>query len=370
MESFVPYEIDASQIKGKTRGVFLPKNVLEVRDFVLKSLRVVIRGGGSGFVGGAIPLNGVDAVIDLSKLDLIENLDLERKTVEVEAGVILSDLQEFLKKRMLEFPIDIESREIATIGGMIATNAFGSRVLKYKRMENWVKWIEVVDCHGNISRKGATELSDYAGLEGISGIIVRACLKLQNAMKRSASLIKSQDIEKLVEAISRLKIDQKVCGIDFLDKMSSEFLGLEKNYHLIVEYENEDGKLKDKEYTDLMNLKTKTYYHLFSKGYTLVEDFKILIDRIPRFSKWLEARGIPYFGNFSIGVVHPFLNAEGEKYLLEMIKFVQSLAGQNCPKHGFGILKKEFVGSIEKKVLENVKKRTDPLNKFNVGKLI
>lgn len=371
IKSLTPYEIDASQIKGKAKEVFIPKNVIEVRNAVSRNLRVVIRGGGTGFVGGAVPLNGVDAVIDLSKMDVIENLDKERKTIEVEAGVILSDLQEFLKKYGYEFPIDIESREIATIGGMIATNAFGSRVLKYRRMENWVKWVEVVDCLGNISRKGATELSDYAGLEGITGIIVKVCLKLENLRARSATLLKFENTKEVISSVSRLKIDQRVCGIDCLDKISSEFLGLEKNYHLIVEYDNEiDGEKKGEEYWKLMNIKNKIYYSLFGRGYTKVEDFKILIDRIPKFSLWLESRGIPYFGHFSIGVVHPFLNKEQEKYIPEMIKFVQSIAGHACPKHGFGILKKEFVGSIEKKVFENIKKRTDVLNKFNIGKLI
>lgn len=366
-----PYETDTSRIRGLAKEVFRPTTIHEVRDFVMMSKRVVPRGGGSGFVGGSIPLNGEDSVIDLSKLDRIGNLDVERKTVEVDAGVILFELQEFLKKSNLEFPIDIESRKIATIGGMIATNAFGSRVLKYKKMENWIKWIEVIDSTGNISKKGATELTDYVGLEGISGIIVRACLKLESLKRRSATLVSLENIESVVALASKLKRDQNVSAIDFFDKLLSESLGLGNKYNLVVEYEEEGlGKAKGEDYDKLMKLKNNVYFNLFSQGYNRVEDFKLLVDRISRFSLWLEERGIPYFGHLSIGLIHPVLREDQEKYLPEMIKFVRNIAGHLYPKHGIGLYKKELLGSVDKKVLENVKKRTDVLSKFNISKVI
>ncbi len=53
-----------------------------------------------------------------------------------------------------------------------------------------------------------------------------------------------------------------------------------------------------------------------------------------------------------------------------MMKLVKRLGGQISGEHGIGILKKEFVEMSDKKILINVKKRTDPLNKFNVGKVI
>ena len=58
------------------------------------------------------------------------------------------------------------------------------------------------------------------------------------------------------------------------------------------------------------------------------------------------------------------------KYIPEMMKLVKRLSGHISGEHGVGILKKEFVEVNDKKILINVKKRTDPLNKFNVGKVI
>jgi len=85
---------------------------------------------------------------------------------------------------------------------------------------------------------------------------------------------------------------------------------------------------------------------------------------------WLEERGIPTFGHIGVGILHPCFNHEQEKHVPEMMKLVRRLGGQISGEHGIGILKKGFVEMNDKKILINVKKRTDPLNKFNVGKVI
>jgi len=364
-----PYETDASGIIGKALEVFHPKTVMEVRNIVSQSKRIVSRGGGTGLAGGCVPYNGEDTVIDLSKMDKISSLDKERKTVEVEAGVILSDLQNFLRPHKLEFPVDLASDRLATIGGMIATNAFGSRAFKYRQTGNWITWVEIVDGEGNLHRKGATELSDYVGLEGTTGVIVKACLKLEPIKYRTVSLMKLETIDGAVEITKRLKINSAVSIIDFLDKKASGIIGLPPNYHLIIEYENDKGILKADEYQNFLKLKETIYPKLFGEGYFKIEDPKILIDKFPRLSTWLEKKGIPFIGHLSLGVIHPFLNKEQEKLLPELIDLVKKLGGKISGKHGIGILKKDYIDSIDKKILENIKKRTDPRNKFNMGKI-
>jgi len=63
-------------------------------------------------------------------------------------------------------------------------------------------------------------------------------------------------------------------------------------------------------------------------------------------------------------------NHNQEKLIPELMKFVKRLGGQISGEHGIGILKRGFVEINDQKILRNVKKRTDPLNKFNVGKVI
>lgn len=373
------YESDASRLEGNAVDVVHPKSVAEVRGVVANAKRVVIRGGGTGLAGGAVPQNGLDIVLDLSKLDGIYGLDRNRGTVEVEAGVILDELQGYLFKYGLEFPVKPSSHSVATIGGMIATDAVGSRAIKYGRTSNWVKWVEVVDGEGGLHRKGVTELSDYVGMEGITGVIVRACLKLSPLKNRVTSLLRVDELEEVVRIVRDLKRDSSVSMIEFFGKRVSEGIGFGDGYHLIIEKElGEGGKemvgidnwISGKEYDDLMERRDEVYPWVAGEGYVNIEDPKIMIDKFVKFVRWLEVNGIPVFGHIGVGILHPCFK-DGQKNLIpEVMKLVKKIGGQVSGEHGIGLAKKGFVDANDKKILINIKKRTDFLNKFNVGKII
>lgn len=370
------YESDASRLKGKVLGVVHPRSVAEVRDMVLKNDRIVIRGAGTGLAGGAVPQG--DVVLDLSKLVRISNFKEERKTVEVEAGVVLDDLQDFLKSSNLEFPVKPSSYAVATIGGMIATDAVGNRGVKYGKTSNWVRWVEVVDSKGKIERKGVTEMSDYIGMEGITGVIVRACLKLNEAKERSASLIRLESFEEIVELVRKLKRRRDVSMVEFLDRIVSKGVGFGEGRHLLVEYEHEStveegnvkGKLRGADYKKVIAMRDEVYPFVAGGGYVRIEDPKIMLDKFPKLMSWLEARGIPTFGHIGVGILHPCFRIEQERLIPEMMKLVKRLGGQVSGEHGIGILKRGFVEVNDQKILRNVKRRCDPLRKFNQGKVI
>jgi len=364
------YGIDASQFKGTAKEVIIPKTIQEVQQTVLQHSSIVCRGAGTGLSGGAVPINSSDIVLDLTKLNAIGGLDLQRKTVEVGAGVVLDDLQSFLTNYGLEFPVIPLSHTVATIGGMIATNATSGRTSKYDQTTHWIRWIEIVDDQGNVHRKGATEISDYAGLEGTTGVIVRACLKLESKKHRTGSLVGVASLEEAVALARTQKRNSAVTLIDFFDKITSSWLGFGKGYFLIIEYTDGSGVLNQEEYTKLMALVETIYSFAFTLGHTRIEDPKILMDRLERLVTYLERKEIPFFGHLSTGVLHPFLNAEQEILIPEMMKFVKRLGGQISGSQGIGIQKKEFVEMNDKKIFENIKKRTDPLHKFNAGKIL
>jgi len=370
------YERDASGFKGRALDVVFPRNVVEVCRIVANTKRIVVRGGGSGLVGGCVPQNGLDVVLDLSKMDKIYGFDNERKTVEVEAGVILDELQGYLGRFGLEFPVKPSSHAIATIGGMIATDAVGSRAIKYGKTSNWVKWVDVVDCYGELYRKGITELSDYCGMEGITGVVVRACLKLSSVKKRSASLVRVESLEEVIGLVRNLKMDANISMIEFFDKQVSEWLELGKVYSLIVEREGEslEGDNREwvvgAEYDRLMSLRDRVGPVLSGKELLIYEDPKVLLDRSDKLIAWCEAKGVPVFGHIGVGIFHPRFRKDQKELVSEMMKLVKRLGGQISGEHGIGVLKKEFVDANDKKILINVKKRTDSLNKFNLGKVI
>ena len=368
-EEKIVYEIDASRVNGKATNVLQPKTIQELRTYIRENKKICIRGGGSGLAGGAVPQNEI--VLDLSLLDKIDNLDTNRKTIEVYPGVILDDLNDYLYKYGLEFPVNPSSHGICTIGGMIATNAVGSRAIKYGRTSEWINWLEIINSRGEVERKAQTELSDYNGMEGITGVISRASLRLANKpLVHSGDLIVRDYIDEIVDVVRNLKRSPNVSMIEFLDKRVSEMVGLPFKYHLIVEYESEEGRMKGEELIKIQDTRDKVYPILSEKGFLRIEDPKILLDRFPKLFNYLESYGVPVFGHLSVGILHPCFSKEQEKYIPEIMQLTKRLAGQISGEHGIGLLKREFVDINDKKLLVVIKNRIDPTNKFNSGKII
>jgi glycolate oxidase len=364
----LPYEYDASQIKGKATQVLFPKTIEQIKNIILTNRQITTRGGGTGLSGGAVPLR--NTVLDLSKFNKIGKLDKERKTIEVEAGVILDDLELFLQDYNLEFPVNPSSHCVCTIGGIIATDAVGSRAIKYGKTSKNIRWIEIINKDGVLEKKGATEISDYSNMEGTTGVIVRACLNLIIKKKRTASLIPLENLDELINLTDKLKKYKEISMIEFLDETTSKGIGLERKYHLIAEFEDNSGKLKDEKYIELLNLRDKMGPLHSRNGYTLIEDPKLHPNKIKDFLAWLRMKKIPCFGHISVGIIHPRFKPNQDKLISEMMKVVKKLGGQVSGEHGIGIFKKEYLDPQDKRIFQNVKKRLDPLNKFNPGKII
>ncbi len=364
----IVYETDASQIQGHALEVLIPGSIQQLQHQVRINPKITIRAAGTSLVGGAVPQN--DTVIDLSKLNKILELDERHKTIVVESGVVLDDLNDFLEFSDLEFPINPSSHAVCTIGGMIATDAVGSRAIRYGKTSQWIEWLEIVDSNGNIHKKEKSELSDFTGLEGITGIISRACLKLTTKKNRTASLIAKDKIREIIEIAKKEKLNPKVSMLEFLDKTISELLNLPKKYHLLIEYESEKGELKDEEYKKIIALRDSAYPLLAQAGYSRIEDPKIYLDQFSEVLEWLEKNNIPVFGHLGVGIIHPCFSKQQESKIPELMKFVRKLRGQVTGEHGIGLTKKQFLDKTEKDLYLAVKKRNDSLNKFNMNKII
>ena len=363
----VVYSTDARQIEGIATGVFFPRSEIEIQQIIRAGNNFVARGAGSGLVGGSVPQNSV--VIDLSKMNRILKFDKEKGEVEVEAGIILDELNDYLSRYGLEFPVNPSSHAICTIGGMIATNAVGSRAVKYGKTSNWLREIEVVDGNGNLLEIGKADLSDFSGLEGITGIIVKAKLKLVEKKYRSASLFKLDSVQEAVSAARKLKMEKNVSMIEFFDKTVSSLFGLGESYHILTEFEGDEGNLKDKTYEEIMKIRDNTYPSLAALGYVIIEDPKIFLERLPEFAEYLEKEKVPFFGHLGEGIIHPVFLKEDRKKIREMLIYVRKLHGKITGEHGIGLLKKEFVEEIDKKIYRRLKKRYDPECKINCGKI-
>ncbi|MEL7893541.1 FAD-binding oxidoreductase [Vreelandella neptunia] len=148
---------------------------------------VVTHGGLTGLVHGA-EASSDELVISLERLTAIEEIDQVGGTLTVQAGAPLQRVQEAAKEVGLQFPLDLGARGSCTIGGNIATNAGGVRVIRYGMMRQQVLGLEAVMADGRVVSSMNHMLKNNAGFdlkqlfigsEGTLGIVTRAVLRLQ-----------------------------------------------------------------------------------------------------------------------------------------------------------------------------------------------
>ncbi|MBZ5487696.1 FAD-binding oxidoreductase [Halomonas aquamarina] len=151
---------------------------------------VVTHGGLTGVVHGAVASPN-ELVISLELMNQIESIDPVGSTMQVQAGATLQSVQEAADEIDLQFPLDLGARGSCTIGGNIATNAGGIRVIRYGMMRQQVLGLEAVLSDGTVVSSMNTMLKNNAGYdlkqlfigsEGTLGIVTRAVLRLQPKM--------------------------------------------------------------------------------------------------------------------------------------------------------------------------------------------
>src|SRR6185369_15080224 len=113
---------------------------------------IIPRGAGTGLVGGAI---GDGLVVDFSRHNRqITDFDPERRTVRVGAGVVLDQLNHFLRSAGLCFGPDVATSSRATLGGMIANNSSGAHATLYGTTSDHLNQLEIVLGDGRVLKVG------------------------------------------------------------------------------------------------------------------------------------------------------------------------------------------------------------------------
>jgi FAD/FMN-containing dehydrogenase len=145
----------------------------------------------------------------------IERLDRDSRVAVVQAGVVLQSLQEAAARQDLLFPIDLGARGSASIGGLIATNAGGERVLRFGMMREQVLGLEVVMADGSVldlmdqvvkNNAGYDLKQLFIGSEGTLGIVTRAVVRLRPALERSeAAVLALNDLDDLPNLLFRVE---------------------------------------------------------------------------------------------------------------------------------------------------------------------
>jgi FAD/FMN-containing dehydrogenase len=183
---------------GEAQAILAPSSTEEVAVMVRLAAEhrvpLVPQGGNTGMVGGATPpADGSALILSLRRMNRLRSI--EPGVAVVEAGMILADLHDRAAERGMRFPLTLGSRGSCTIGGLIATNAGGTQVLKFGTMRSLVLGLEAVlpdaSIHHGLSglkkdNRGYNLDQLLAGSEGTIGIITAAALRLMPAVTARA----------------------------------------------------------------------------------------------------------------------------------------------------------------------------------------
>ncbi|MGO4221827.1 FAD-binding oxidoreductase [Lysobacter sp. TAF61] len=170
--------------------VALPSSVEEVQMILRwaneEGVAVVPSGGRTGLSGGAVAAKG-ELVLSLERMSRVLAFDAVDRTLTVQAGIPLEAVHNAAREHGLAYPVDFAARGSCSIGGNIATNAGGIRVIRYGNTREWIAGLAVVTGKGDLlelNRGLIKNSSGYdlrqlmIGSEGTLGIVVEATLRL------------------------------------------------------------------------------------------------------------------------------------------------------------------------------------------------
>jgi FAD/FMN-containing dehydrogenase len=199
-------------------AIAFPDSVGQVRAVVRwaaeAGVAIVPSGGRTGLSGGAVAAAG-ELVLSLERMRRVLGFDAIDRTLTVQGGATLQSVQEAAKARGLQYPVDFAARGSCTIGGNIATNAGGIRVIRHGNTREWVGGLKVVTGAGDLldlNRGLLKNSSGYdlrhlmIGSEGTLGIVVEATLRLTGPPPDAGvMLLALPSFDALMQAFSALR---------------------------------------------------------------------------------------------------------------------------------------------------------------------
>ena len=150
---------------------------------------LVPSGGRTGLSGGAVASNG-EVVVSFDRMNRVLDFNAVDRVVRCQAGVITGTLQEYAAERGLFYPVDFASSGSSQVGGNIATNAGGIKVIRYGLTRDWIAGLkvvtgagEVLDCNNGLVKNatGYDLRHLFIGAEGTLGFVVEADIRLLEA---------------------------------------------------------------------------------------------------------------------------------------------------------------------------------------------
>ncbi|GGO78961.1 oxidoreductase [Marinobacterium nitratireducens] len=392
---------------------------------------IVVHGGLTGLVNGARTTSN-DIVISLERMRNIVEIDAQNRTMTVQSGVNLQTVQEKAEDEGLYYPVDLGARGTATIGGTIATNAGGNRVLRYGMTRDSILGLEAVLADGTIISSMSKVLKNntgynlphlFIGAEGTLGIVTQAVLRLRaKPLGGATALVAVEDFESLSKLLN-LAESGLGGGLSSFEVMWHSFYDLvtgterhrapipaQSAYYVIIETQGNSNE-QEQERLEML-LGDALEQELISdavltqsdsereKIWAIRDDVEALFELAPihgfdvslpisamesyveKLQAGLDARWpdnrLIVFGHLGDGNLHVIVTqvpASDKKGVEELVYGgLNGLGGSISAEHGIGLDKKPYLQNsrspAEIALMKQIKQTMDPKGLLNPGKVL
>lgn len=405
----LPYNIDwIKTCQGQSRLVLRPKTTEEVQAIVRycheRQLAICPQSGNTGLAGGSVPVFD-EIVLSFRLLNQIGDFDENSGVLIADAGCILQTLDNHVRQLGHTMPIDLGAKGSCLIGGNVATNAGGLRVVRFGSLRSAILGLDIIladgshlDCLTSLRKDntGVDLKQAFIGSEGILGLITRVALACPTAMSGvGLGFFACSSFEKI---LSTMRLARQICGetlsaIEFLDK-STYNLSLKNlkrtnqpveanEFYILVEtmsssedqakstleklatvaFEKEfvtDGTLAQDltQYRDLWAIRERVPEALVADGYVFKYDFslppsrmyKLVEETQQRMKPFSQVRNVTGFGHLGDQNLHLNITVQNGhsneiQYALEpwLYEWVSNERGSVSAEHGLGLHKSKYL---------------------------
>jgi FAD/FMN-containing dehydrogenase len=406
-DSLVHYGRDWTRFwPAKPEVIVFPKSTDEVVELVRwareSGLRLVPSGGRTGLSGGAVASSG-EVVVSLEKMRALIDIDPVDSSLTAQAGMPVGELQRLAADNGLYYPVDWAAADSSQLGGSIATNAGGIRVLRYGMTRDWVRGLTVVTGTGEVLELNRGLAKNNTGLdlrhlmigsEGVLGIITEATVGLtQPPPEQSVLLLGFTGLEGIMPSFAELRSRLTLSAFEFFDRRSVEHVADQTGetfplddgcpFYAVVEFDDPEQSSQDEAlavFESLMESGQVADGTLSQSGAQAAElwrwreaiseaisvqtpyknDLSVRVSRVPDFLTALDALvgehypdfEVVWFGHIGDGNLHMNVlkpghwsvedfHAAGRKLSPNVFELVRKFEGSVSAEHGVGLLKRD-----------------------------
>ena len=417
-------------------AIVFPESIDQIVHLVKRApewgVALVPSGGRTGLSGGAVAPNQ-EIVVSLDRMNKILAFHETDKIVHCQAGLVTLQLQAFAIEHGLFYPVDFSSSGSSQIGGNIATNAGGIRVIRYGMTRRWVAGLTVVTGTGEVLKlnhgliKNATgyDLRHlFVGSEGTLGIVVEAEMRLiPQPEEQQVMVLAISDLDRILDVLRAFQSTVELSAFEFFSELALQKVLAHRDvprpfsnaspFYALLEYDANQFEVANETFERVLeagsvvdgvvsqSLSQATALWALREGISesiasftpYKNDISVRIGEVPGFLKDVDRIVTQHYpdlevvwfghigdGNLHLNILKPAELAIDDFYQRcheispKLFSLIQNREGSISAEHGVGLLKRDFLNysrsDEEIRLMRELKRVFDPYRILNPNKLI